>query len=504
MTGTGILIDFGSTFTKVTVVDLDHGRVIGRAQAPTSVAAGVHHGLALALDRLAETGALTKRGEGGLDLLDGAYVRACSSAAGGLRIAVVGNVPGLTQEAGNAAALGAGAKVVATFGFKLGTKAVSELEAIGPDLVLLTGGMEGGDTATILHNSRQLAASRLTGYFILAGNSSVAEEARAHLAQAGKTVSRADNVMPKAGTFTPESAREEIRRLFMQRITHAAGFEALASVVPVVQATPNAVLKAASLAARGAGDQAGWGDLVLVDVGGATTDVHSIGHGAHTAIDMVPTGLEEPYEKRTVEGDLGIRINAETIVQRAGADGLARQFSELFPTTPVTQKALLDYVQAIARETGRAPDGDWELAVDATLARIASDIAIARHVGRREPYLAREGRIWLQSGKNMTEARTLIGTGGIFAHNRFAGHILAWEPKQSGDVRVLRPLSPRVLIDRTYVMHVVGLLADEHPQVAWRVLNDMLAETRAAGTIPLSTLVDHHGHTHDDCCDEPH
>ena len=62
------------------------------------------------------------------------------------------------------------------------------------------------------------------------------------------------------------------------------------------------------------------GELVVLDIGGATTDVHSIARGAPTEPGLVKKGLPEPYVKRTVEGDLGMRYNASTIVQVAGED----------------------------------------------------------------------------------------------------------------------------------------------------------------------------------------
>lgn len=492
-----ILIDFGSTFTKVTAVDLERAVVVGRAEAPTTVTSGVHHGLASALTRLAATcGAIGKDGAG-LDLLEGAHVRASSSAAGGLRIAVVGNVPGMTVEAGNAAALGAGAKVVGAFGFKLDGGDVSALAALRPDLVLLAGGTEGGDTATILHNARQLSASRVAVPILVAGNSAARAEARSALEHGGKAVSIADNVMPRAGEIVPQSARKEIRRLFIARITAAKGFEALASVVPIVQATPDAVLRGAALASRGTNGASGWGDLVLVDIGGATTDVHSIGDGAQIAVDVVPQGIAESFEKRTVEGDLGIRVNATTIVARAGEAKAIATFRAMFPRSSVPDAKLLDYVQRISEETERTPGEDWELAMDAVLGRLAADIAIERHVGRREPYYAREGVVWLQSGKNLTEAKVLIGTGGIFAHNPFAPRILECDV-QDGSPRVLRPIAPRLLRDEHYIMHVAGLLVEDHPRVALRLL-----ETHLSGGAPYDmrpALMCGHTHHDHDCC----
>src|SRR5579863_9268132 len=166
-----LLIDFGSTFTKVTAVDLAAPCILARAQAPSTVATDVSEGFFLALARLAELRpGLFREPPENLDALDGIFVRASSSAAGGLRIVVVGLVPGLTVEAANTAALGAGGKIVGAFSFKLAAPDVAEIERLEPDMVLLTGGTDGGDTRTILHNAVALARSRLSVPFVIAGN----------------------------------------------------------------------------------------------------------------------------------------------------------------------------------------------------------------------------------------------------------------------------------------------------------------------------------------------
>ena len=88
----------------------------------------------------------------------------------------------------------------------------------------------------------------------------------------------------------------------------------------VILPTPNAVLMAAELLSRGYGDELGLGDLMLADVGGATTDIYSMGSGLPTQMNAILSGLEEPYAKRTVEGDLGMRYSSLGIL-----DTLVRQ-----------------------------------------------------------------------------------------------------------------------------------------------------------------------------------
>jgi uncharacterized protein (TIGR01319 family) len=475
-----LLIDFGSTFTKVTAVDLDEARIVGRGQAPSTVETDVGEGLLHALERLRQSDAIFGDEPMGLDALGGRHVRACSSAAGGLRIVVAGLVPGLTVEAANAAALGAGGKVVGAFGFKLGEDDIGEIAGLKPDMILLTGGTDGGDTQTILHNAAMLARTALPVPFVVAGNAAVSAEVSETIATAGKEVSCADNVMAAMNKLSPASAQKEIRRLFMRRIVDGKGLERIKARVPVVLPTPLAVLKAAFLGSQGTRQEPGRGDLVLVDVGGATTDVYSIGEGKQRGKDIIPRGLPEPFAKRTVEGDLGLRFNATTILNRVGADALYAEFQAAFPALRIPCADLLAYVEAISEETGRVPAEDWQFAADAVMARIAVDLAIERHAGRREPYHSSGGTVFLRSGKDLTKISTLIGTGGIFTYNPYADRILAAGAGTgaNGRYEVLRPADPRILLDRDYVLYAIGLLADSHPMVALRIFRHHFASER--------------------------
>ena len=305
-----ILIDFGSTFTKVSAVDLASAQLLGRSQSPSTVLTDVREGLLRALVSLHERHRLFDETPQDLSILNDRFVLASSSAAGGLRIIVVGNVPGLTVEAANQAALGAGAKVVGAAAFKLTATKLAELALLRPDMILLTGGVDGGDAATILHNAALLAQSSLAVPIVVAGNRAAAEVVADLLRRGAKEALCVANVMPHAGKLDVEPAREAIRQIFMARITQAKGLDGLAGIVPVVLPTPMAVLEGVRLGAEGAAAEAGWGDMLVVDVGGATTDVHSIGYGHAGGENVIVQSMAEAYAKRTVEGDLGIRYNA--------------------------------------------------------------------------------------------------------------------------------------------------------------------------------------------------
>ncbi|HET7007367.1 MAG TPA: glutamate mutase L, partial [Candidatus Binatia bacterium] len=311
---------------------------------------------------------------------------------------------------------------------------------------------------------------------VAAGNSAARDEVVTVLQQAGKEVREVDNVMPKAGVLAVESAREAIREIFMARITHAKGLDGLAGIVPVVLPTPMAVLRGVRIGADGAANEKGWGDMLVVDVGGATTDVHSIGYGQPQGENVIAQGLAESYAKRTVEGDLGIRFNAATIVGRVGVDKLIDDLRQNFPDFSVEARQLSDYVEQITQETGTVPLERWHVAADAVLANNAVTLAVERHVGRRERIVAREGEAWVHSGKDMRDTRTLIGTGGVFVHNPHAAYILAQRPSaDSHGAQALRPRDPQIYLDSSYLLYAVGLLSETLPQVALRLFQRYMA-----------------------------
>ena len=479
MDSLAILIDFGSTFTKVVAVDLANSQVIARSQAPSTVLTDVREGLLRALVTLHERHALFDRAPKDLNVLEGKVVLASSSAAGGLRIVVIGNVPGLTVEAAQQAALGAGAKVVGSTAFKLSENAIRGIEGARPDMILLTGGTDGGDAATILHNARMLASSRLTVPIVVAGNKAAAAEVCEILTSGGKEFRLTENVMPKAGSLAVESAREEIRKLFMERITQAKGLDKLQGIVPVVLPTPMAVLDGVRFGAEGLDGESGWGDMLVVDVGGATTDVHSIGYGQSSGPQIVERGLPEPYAKRTVEGDLGIRFNAGTLLERVGLDRFASELRAGFPHFKISPAELALYIEQISQETARVPLEDWHGAVDAQLARVAVDLAVERHVGKKERVVTREGEAWVYYGKDLSETRTVIGTGGVFIYNAHVPYILSSGAGVDRRYDVLRPKNPTLFIDASYLLYAVGLLSRSHPEVALRIFKNNMKVVNA-------------------------
>src|SRR5262249_8289328 len=121
-----LLIDFATIYTKLVLVNIDTVDVTSRSQAPSTVNTAVREGRVQALALLHEDHRLFTTTPQDLGVLEGTLTLASSSAAGGLRMVVIGLVPGLTVEAANQAALGAGAKLVGSWSFKLPEQAIGE------------------------------------------------------------------------------------------------------------------------------------------------------------------------------------------------------------------------------------------------------------------------------------------------------------------------------------------------------------------------------------------
>jgi uncharacterized protein (TIGR01319 family) len=429
-----ICVDFGSTFTKALLVDLDAGRITAAAEHPTTIDTDVLDGYDACL------AALVEQDPRAAD----ARTLACSSAGGGLRIAVVGNEELVTAEAGRRVALSSGGKVVAVFAASRGDD-LSQVIASEPDVVLLTGGTDGGNREPILACARELAGV-WQGPVVVAGN----VDAQADVAEilAHHPIVVAPNIVPRIGVLAPEGARTAIRELFLSHVIGGKHLSSRGDFVAMVQgATPDVVLTGVELLAEVTGD------TVVVDVGGATTDVHSV-----VELDPEDAGLSREVVAtsritRTVEGDLGMRWSAVTTIEAAGRDDLA----------PAAVRRRDD--------VGFVPIDDAGQAADEEIARAAVGLALRRHAGRSKVVVSPEGRVVERSGKDLREVDLLVGSGGVLRHGRsgvaqrvFAGSV----GEVDGGWQL--PEHARLAVDQQYVLAAAGLLAAGHRDAARRLV----------------------------------
>jgi uncharacterized protein (TIGR01319 family) len=456
-----LLVDIGSTNTKITAVDLENEEIVGRAYASSTVDTDMTIGLDEAYRKL-----LTQIGHGPLDI-EAKF--ACSSAAGGLRLIAIGLIPSLTTEAAKRAALGAGAKVVNVYSRQLSHREVREIETAKPDIVLLAGGTDGGNAEVIVQNSKILSQSDLSCPIIVAGNKTVSEEVVSYLKASGKAVELTDNVLPELDQLNVEPCRSAIREIFINRIVHGKGLDkAQAFLGGVAMPTPLAVLNAAVLISRGTPEEKGLGELIVVDIGGATTDVISISAGRTDQAGVIEKGLPEPYAKRTVEGDLGIRYNACNILELAGIKQLRGDmgiWADILPDRIDLEKTV-KYLSAHIRTI---PQDREDFLIDAALSRSATRIAVERHAGSLEQVYTPSGMLYIQRGKNLGQVKRVIGTGGVIAYGMEPRWILEAARHDGDNPFSLKPKNPEFFFDKEYILYAVGLLNEIAPDKALRI-----------------------------------
>jgi len=463
VTEVAICVDFGSTFTKATLVDLADGRVVAAADHPTTIPVD---GVGDVLDGYdACRAALAAQDPRAAD----APALACSSAGGGLRIAVVGNEELVTSEAGRRVALSSGGKVVHVGHGGLGGPgdgagtgpgtSYDALVASAPDVVLLVGGTDGGNSSQLVADAEHLASAGWRLPVVVAGDVAARDRVAAALDAGGTPYVLADNVVPRIGVLAPDPARAAIREVFLSHVIGGKHLSRRADFTAMVRgATPDVVLRGVELLARGLDERRpGAGDVVVVDVGGATTDVHSvveldpetasIGEGGLSREVVATTAVT-----RTVEGDLGMRWSAVSTVEEAGLDLLAEAGQR-------------------RADPGFVPATRDEAEVDEAIARAAAEVALRRHAGRSKVVVSPEGRVVERSGKDLREVDLLVGSGGVLRHGRpgVADRVLGPLTGEAPGGWQL-PRAPRVLVDAGYVLAAAGLLAEDHPESAHRLL----------------------------------
>ena len=449
-----LLIDFGSTFTKVAAVDLDKEEIISTVQVPSTVESDITIALEEALKKIADSV--------GISNLEKREALACSSAAGGLRMVCAGFVPEFTSKAANYAALGAGAKVIGCYSYKLTQQEIEEIEAIAPDIVMLAGGTDGGDEQVIIHNARMFSHSNYAiSNIIIAGNKTTYDEIKAIFKGNSKHVVYTKNVMPEIGVLDVAPCNKEIRKLFMKNIIEAKGIARAKEIIKdVIMPTPSAVLDAAKLIANGWGDVAGLGELIVIDPGGATTDVHSIAHGNPNRANVIVAGLPEPYEKRTVEGDLGLKYNIDTLLELV----------EGRETPPNFDTIVKEFHE------GKLPITEEEIACHQLLSRLMVEVAMDRHAGKIEVLSSPTGEKLVQHGKDLTNVRSIIGTGGPIIFSGNPREILEGALFQKENSAILKPKDPKFYLDDHYILYAVGLLSQVEPEKALNLAKNYLIQ----------------------------
>jgi uncharacterized protein (TIGR01319 family) len=445
-----LVAEIGSTTTLINAfnnVDSSSPVLVGQGQAPTSVTDGdVRIGLNDAIDDL--------RKRIGTDKIDYGEMLATSSAAGGLKMTVHGLVYDMTAKAAKEAALGAGAIIHQVTAGRLRRTDLAKIEEIKPNLIMIAGGVDYGERETPIYNAELIKALDLPIPVIYAGNVENQEEIKLIFKDSKAQLYIVDNVYPKIDALNVEPARKVIQDAFEDHIIQAPGMEHVRDLVngPIIP-TPGAVMECAKLLYDH------LGDLMVLDVGGATTDLHSVTDGAEEISRILVN--PEPKAKRTVEGDLGVYVNMDNIIELIGEDNLEKK---------------LEFPIAKVKETYKAvPSTDEEIKFVELLTQKAAITATERHAGHLRYVYGPSGRSTLAEGKDLTQIKYIIGTGGALTRLPGRIEIIKRIAKYNENGMLLFPNKDTcILIDNDYIMASLGVLSKNHSSAALYFLEKSL------------------------------
>ena len=454
---TDILVaEIGSTTTKVNCYDrLGTAKplFLGQGMSRTTVDMGdVGIGLEKALDNLKKKLRVSS--------LSCHSFYGTSSAAGGLKMTVHGLVKDMTVRAAKEAALGAGANISLITAGKLKIRDLEKLSQLKPNIIMISGGVDSGDTETQIFNSEALSdflyERNMNIPVLYAGNSDIKDEISDIFKEKKLDITAVDNVYPEIDCLNAEPARKVIHNLFEKHIIHAPGMKEIGSFITgSIIPTPGAVMLSAKLLAERKGS------LVVFDVGGATTDIHSVtdGSGLYESSLLSP----EPEAKRTVEGDLGVFINRKNIMEIAGEHNFLKAVSDKRKNT---EKNIYDIPYI--------PHDDEEEKIVAELAYYAVRTGLERHAGSVKSIYSIHGRQYVPEGKDLSSVKTVIGTGGAFSKLRSGREILERVIRNKIKNRMVPDESANIITDKNYVMSSLGVLSINHPDDALILLLENL------------------------------
>lgn len=466
--------DVGSTTTKAILIERqgDEYRLVTRGEMPTTVEApweNVMIGVRKSIRRveeltgrsiLDETGHLIrpKQGDKGVDL----YV-STSSAGGGLQMMVAGLVKNISATSAHRAALGAGAvvlDVVAVDDGRSHSEQITRITDLRPDIILLSGGVEGGSVSYVASMSEMIRQARAQPRFgssfklplIYAGNRD-ADDIVTQICEKHMDVHLVENLRPRHDVENLGPAREAIHDIFMNHVmAQAPGYGELGQWADTtIMPTPGAVGRIISLMAAEYKQ-----NIVGVDIGGATTDVFSSFGGTFT---------------RTVSANLGMSCSICNVLEEAGFDNILR-----WVPFAVDKEEVADWIANKMVRPTTIPQTLYHLILEQAVAREALRLSFAHH--RSLAKKVEKEKVGVLSGStvnyrsqgvdvvSMMRIGILVGSGGALSHapRRAQAALMlldAFQPEGVTDLAV----------DSIFMMPHLGVLSTVFPEIAAEVFD---------------------------------
>lgn len=449
-----LVAEIGSTTTVVNAfcgLDTDSPEFWGQGQAPTSVLEGdVRVGLQGAIEDLCQ--------KKGIDSIEYDEMLATSSAAGGLKMTVHGLVYDMTAKAAKEAALGAGGIIHYITAGRLRRTDLAKIKEINPNLILIAGGVDYGERETALDNAEAIRSLGLKTPIIYAGNIENQEEMKLIFdEESGQKLYIVENVYPKIDELNVEPCRRVIQDAFEQHITQAPGMEHVREMVngPIIP-TPGAVMEATKVLYDC------LGDVIVLDVGGATTDLHSVATESDKVARLMIS--PEPKAKRTVEGDLGVYVNRMKVIESIGEEKLRAECEKMGIDL---DKTLESYVAI--------PKTEDEIKLVERLTKEAVLRATERHAGALRHIYGPSGRSTVAEGKDLTQVKYIIGTGGALTRLPHRVEIMKEIARHNETGMKLYPTEhAKILVDNDYIMASLGVLSTRYRDAAIKLMQKSL------------------------------
>ncbi|MFT6329742.1 MAG: hypothetical protein ACJAYN_001677 [Bermanella sp.] len=381
-----------------------------------------------------------------------------SSAKGGLSVVAIGIVPSLTLETAKIAAYSAGARVDSYYAYELSSTDIAQLENALPDIVLLTGGTDGGNSEYVLKNATALANSNIGCPIIYAGNRCLVDQVESLLTF--KELHVVDNILPQVDEQSPDAVREKIRSIFVDKIVEGKGLDTISQSLGTAPLPTPYVIH--DFVGNISEHVAEWNNFMLIDLGGATTDVYS--QCLETPeLGVVYRGLKEPALKRTVEGDLGMRVSADSAVEKILSE------TELNPSRQVLNTdGIKAYVDKLKQQPEYISNCGEPAEFDSRIAECCIVNAVIRHAGRMLQVHTADGPVNVQLGRNLNHIKKIVGSGGYLSNSPKVDVVdMISQPRIDAKGRqVLLPAKGEYFRDQQYLVPLFANVARLYPKQA--------------------------------------
>ena len=445
-----LVAEIGSTTTIVNAFNIHNQDPVflGRGVANTTVEIDVVIGLQLAIEDLSDCL--------NVENIEYEEMFASSSAAGGLRMTVHGLVYEMTVRASKEAALNAGANIHLITANKITKRDLSNIKGINPNIILIAGGTDYGEKETALYNIKKVLNLDLNIPIIYAGNIENHDVIKKHFININKEkyLKIVENVYPRVDYLNILPLRKVIYETFEENIIHAKGMNHIFDMVnQKIMPTPGSVMESTMILREN------LGNIITIDVGGATTDIHSV---SIPSDDFLEYQEGEPLSKRTVEGDLGVFINHNNVIQLFEIDEIINKIS-------ISKK---EY-DILMNEYTYIPKTKMQKDFVLQLTKKCTHLALDRHVGDLKRVYTSSGLKIIPDGKDLTQVKYIVLTGGALINLENTESIILDYIKKN-PTKLMPRKGVTILRDHDYILASVGVLSLKYPEIAIKLLKKSL------------------------------